>query len=128
MGTVNNNEDVIFELLNYAEIDDKFDENFELDDLTSKRIKKNLKKKLQKRKNKIKYAVTACILICLSTAAISNPTLAVNIKESLIQSIANIRGDYANYKKYTQHVSLTAYDKNIKFIINEIASDNNKSN
>ncbi|ADK16469.1 MULTISPECIES: DUF4179 domain-containing protein [Clostridium] len=126
MGTVNSDEDIIFELLNYAEIDDKFDESFELDDLTSKRIKKNLKKKLQKRKNKIKYAVTACILICLSTAAISNPTLAVNIKESLTQSIANIRGDYADYKKYTQHVSLTAYDKNIKFVINEIASDNNK--
>jgi hypothetical protein len=36
----------IFELLNYAEIDNSYNEDFQLDKLTYKRIEKKMKKKL----------------------------------------------------------------------------------
>ncbi|MBI6874140.1 hypothetical protein [Clostridium aciditolerans] len=97
MRNVNNNEDVILELLNYAEISDEFDENLELDDLTSKRIKNNLDKKIQKRKNKIKYAVIACIVL-VSTGLVFG--VSSNIRASKLLSIDKSVTGYTRIKSY----------------------------
>lgn len=97
MRNVNNNEDVILELLNYAEISDEFDENLELDDLTSKRIKNNLDQKIQKRKNKIKYAVIACIVL-ISTGLVFG--VSSNIRASKLLSIDKSVTGYTRIKSY----------------------------
>mgnify|MGYP001066195751 CR=1 FL=1 len=97
MRNINNNEDVIFELLNYAETNDELDESFELDDLTSKRIKNKLNKKLQKRKNKSKYAVTACIILICTGLVFA---FSFNIRASKLLSIdKNVTG-YTRIKSY----------------------------
>lgn len=99
MKNVNDNEDVIFELLNYAEINDEFDENLEVDDLTSKRIKNKLDKKLQKRKSKIKYAVVACSML-IGIGLVFG--VSSNIRASKLISID---------KNVTGYTTIKSYDK-----------------
>ncbi|WP_206154813.1 hypothetical protein [Clostridium muellerianum] len=97
MRNANNNEDVIFQLLNYAETNDEFDESLELDDLTSKRIKNRINKKIQKRKNKLKYAVAACtILICTGLVF----AVSFNIRASKLQNIDKNVAGYTTIKNY----------------------------
>lgn len=99
MRNANNNEDVIFQLLNQAEINDEFDDNLELDDLTSKRIKNKIDKKLQKRKNKFKCTVAACtILICTGLVF----AFSFNIRASKLQNIDKNVAGYTTIKNYNK--------------------------
>lgn len=99
MRNINNNEDVIFELLNYAETNDELDESFELDDLTSKRIKNKLNKELQKRKNKPKYAITACIILICTGLVFA---FSSNIRASKLLSIDKNVNGYTKIKSYNK--------------------------
>ncbi|MHC1682222.1 MAG: DUF4179 domain-containing protein [Clostridiaceae bacterium] len=124
---INCDDKAIYEILNYAEIEDNLNENFQMDEVTKKRIKNKINKKLNNKKRKVKYAATAAIaLICLVTVTISNPTLAANIQNSIIHTMEKLRGDNGEYEKYKSNVNLESYDKGIKFVINEIVSDSNK--
>lgn len=116
----------IYEFLNYAEVDEISEDEFELDPIMSKRIKSKINKKLFLGKKLTKYAAAALLLLCLGTFAINKPALAASIQESIIQKMEVLRGSYADYKKYAANVDLTAYDKGIKFVVNEIASDDNE--
>lgn len=115
----------IYSLLNYAKLEDDYNEDFQLDKVAYKRIKNKIKKKLNGTKRRRKYIAAALLLICLGTFIIANPTLASNIQNSVIQTIQTLRGDYTNYKKYIKNVNLSSYDKGIEFRVNEIVSDNN---
>lgn len=115
----------IYSLLNYAKLEDDYNEDFQFDQAASKRIKNKIKKKLNRTKRRKKYIAAALLLICLGTFIIANPTLAANIQNSIIQTMEILRGDYTNYKKYIKNVNLSSYDKGIEFRVNEIVSDNN---
>ncbi|WP_315120801.1 DUF4179 domain-containing protein [uncultured Clostridium sp.] len=117
--------DVIYDILNYVNIEEDYDENFQLDQITSKRIKNNINKKLKGNKRRKKYFVASLLLMGLGAFAIINPTLASNIQNSIIQTMQVLRGDYVNYKKYTTNVNLSSSNKGIEFKVNEIVSDNN---
>lgn len=119
----------IYELLNYAEIDKAYNGIYEVDEVTYKKIKRKINEKLKRnnKKRRIKYAATAAvILISLGSFVVSNPALAANIQKSIIHKIEKLRGDNSDYEKYVSNVNLESYDKGIKFVINEIASDSNK--
>ncbi|MHC6178861.1 DUF4179 domain-containing protein [Clostridium sp. JNZ X4-2] len=118
--------DIIYSLLNYAEVEDYNIGNFKLDKTTSKRIRNNINKKLNIRKIKSKYIAAAILLISLVSFSIAKPTFASNIHNSIIQTIEVFRGDYADYEKYASNINLSSYDRGIKFVINQIVSDNNE--
>ncbi|BAH07060.1 sigma-70 family RNA polymerase sigma factor [Clostridium kluyveri] len=120
-----NMNEVDYDLLNYVKVENYSIEDFELDEATSKRIKNNIKKKLNPNKIR-KYIAVALLLISLGSFTIVNPTLATNIQNSIIQTMQMLRGDYTNYKKYTNNVNLSSYDKGVEFRVNEIVSDNNE--
>lgn len=127
MSKINNHDDdIIYDILNYVDVEENYDEDFQLDQITSKRIKKNIYKKLNGNKKRKKYIAAAVLLIGLGTFTFINPTFAANIQNSIIQTMQVLRGDYADYKKYAKNVNLSSYDKGIQFKINEIVSDGNK--
>lgn len=112
MKNISSNEEVIFKLLNYAEINDEFDEDLELDDLTSKRIKNKLDKKLQERKNKTKCAVAACIIL-ISTGLVFGASY--NIRASRLLSIdRNVTG-YTRIKSYDKAPSKDKLKKDLGY-------------
>lgn len=116
----------IYELLNYNNDNDIYNDNYELDEITSKRIKGRINKKLFKKKRVRNYIAVALVLICIGGVTIEKPAFAAIIKEAIIQKIEVLRGNYADYEKYTKSTNLSSYDKGIKFIIKEIASDDNE--
>lgn len=120
------NESEIYEILNYNNVDDIYNESYELDEIASKRIKGRIDKKLFKKKRVRNYIAAALVLICIGGVTIEKPAFAASVKEAIIQKFEVLRGNYTNYEKYTKSANLTSYDKGIKFTINEIVSDDNE--
>lgn len=122
-----------YKMLNDINIDE--DEYADIDINMSELQKKNLKKSLKNQiyhKNipsKIKYGFEAAAVVtaCIVGVSLAAPALAQNIPvlNSIIQKLNYAVGDYGDYAKYSQAVGLSAKDKGLTVIINEVACDEN---
>ena len=117
----------IFELLNYAEIDNSYNEDFQLDKLTYKRIEKKMKKKLYYKRRKVKYFVSAMMFMCLVIATVNNTAFANGISVPIFEKLKILRsGNYVDLDKYTQNVYSYADDQGVRFAVNKVISDDNE--
>ncbi|MGL4106814.1 DUF4179 domain-containing protein [Clostridium sp. LP20] len=126
-----NNDDYIYELLNYYNIEDEVEAD-PLDDLTAKRIEGKIKTKIKKKKiipNKVKVAVAGVFIATNMILVFTNgQEVYANIGKSIIKTFKEIVGDHADYEKYSTSVNLSTYDKGVKVEVNEVVTDGSEIN
>lgn len=125
------NDGYIYQALNYYNLDEDIDidEEERPDNITSKRIKKLINKKIRASKPKYKGIMIAgigvFIVVNIILVSIGGEQVYATIGKTIMSSIAKLRGDTAEYDKYSNSINASVTDKGIKFVINEVVSDGN---
>ncbi|NEZ47472.1 DUF4179 domain-containing protein [Clostridium niameyense] len=127
-------EEDIFKLLNYVEIDEEeFNiEDEKISDIQKKRIIKNLNKEINPHKKIkiLKYgALAAAITLICCFGNFSIPTVSakdIPILNSIIQTLNDKFGSTGEYSNFSQLVNKSITDNNVTITINEALADDSR--
>lgn len=127
----NKNDEFIYELLNYTDIDENIDD-LDLDEVTSKRIKAKINKKVKINKKigkKVAVAIASSFIVAnVVLVSVGGTEVYANVGKSIIEIFRQEVGDKSDYSKYSNETDLAYSDKGIKMTINEVVADGNEIN